>query len=74
MNEGFTAAQHDQGCYKKALVTHFLVFKGLSNDDVGVARGTVFRENAAGSGFQNRRFRCRKVNRGGAAVVRHMLR
>ena len=32
----------------------FLACKGLSNDDVGGARGTVFQEiDAAGSWFQN---------------------
>ena len=32
----------------------FLVRKGLSNDDVGVATGTVFQETRPGAGFQTR--------------------
>ena len=34
----------------------FLVCKGPSNDDVGVARSTVIQEIRAGAGFKNRRF------------------
>ena len=29
---------------KKNILTHVLVCEGLSNDDVGVARGIVFQE------------------------------
>ena len=36
---------------------YFLVCKGLSNDDVEVARGTALQEVRPGAGFQNRRFR-----------------
>ena len=35
----------------------FLVWKGLSNDDVGVARGTVILEIRPGADFYNQRFR-----------------
>ena len=31
---------------------YFLDCKGLSNDDVGVARGTVFQEIRPGAGFK----------------------
>ena len=35
---------------------HFRVCKGLSNDDVGVARGTVFQEIRPGAGFKTGNF------------------
>ena len=37
---------------KKYLDLFFLVCKGLSNDDVGVARGTIFQEIRPGAGFK----------------------
>ena len=37
---------------KKNILKHFLVCIGLSNDDVGVARGTVFQEIRPGAGFK----------------------
>ena len=42
---------------KKKFFVYFLVSKGLSNDGVGVARGTVLQETPHGAGFENRRFR-----------------
>ena len=50
------------------ILIHFLVCKGLSSDDVGVARGSVLQEIRPRSGLKNRRFRERKV--GGAIVER----
>ena len=41
-NERVVAARHEEGCYKETRLTYFLVSKGLSNDDVRVATGTVF--------------------------------
>ena len=43
-NERFTAARQEEGRYETQLFVYFLACKGLSNDDVGVARGTVFQE------------------------------
>ena len=39
---------------------HFLVCSRLSNDDVGVGRGTVFQEIRPGVGFKTGKFRERK--------------
>ena len=41
---------------QKASVTYFLVCRGLSNDGVGVARGTAFQEIRPGAGFKNGNF------------------
>ena len=38
-------------CEKYSIFRYFLVCKGLSNDDVGVARGTVFQEIRPGGLF-----------------------
>ena len=38
------AARHEEGCYEENICISFLVCGGLSNDDVGVARGTLFQE------------------------------
>ena len=40
---------------KAYLHTFFLVREGLSTDNVGVAKGTVFQEVRPGAGFENRR-------------------
>ena len=40
---------------------HFLVCKGLSNDDVGVARGTVFQEIRPIAGFKTGGFAKEKL-------------
>ena len=48
------AARHKEGCYLRNVSVHFLLCKGLlllSNDDVGVGRGTVFQEVRPGAGF-----------------------
>ena len=57
------SARHEGGCYEKKASTYFLVFKGLlvvvvvlSNDDVGVVRGTVFREIRPGASFKSTDF------------------
>ena len=42
-NERFVAARYEEGCYEKYFFTYVLVRGGLSIDDVGVAKGTVFR-------------------------------
>ena len=36
------ATRREERCYEKTMSCYFLVRKGRSNDDVGVARGTVF--------------------------------
>ena len=53
---------------RKRAYMYFIVGKGLSNDDVGAATGTVFQEVRPGSWFRNRDFVKEKV--GGATVVR----
>ena len=44
------AARHEEGCYEKNVLKHFLVRKGRSNDDAGAARDTAFQEIRPGSG------------------------
>ena len=51
-----------EGSVRNQISKYFLDCKGLSNDDVGVTRGTVFREVGSGAGFKNRIFRERKVD------------
>ena len=46
------AARHEEGCYEKNILKHFHACKGLSNDDVGAARGTVFQEIRPGADFK----------------------
>ena len=47
------AARHEEGCYKYIYVFGcLLVCEGLSNDDVGVARGTVFQAIRSEAGFK----------------------
>ena len=60
------AARHEARCYEENIFMHFLGCKGLSNDGIEVAAGTVFQEIRPGAGFKTRQFRRRKV--GGAAV------
>ena len=47
------ARQEEEGRYETQLFVYFLACKGLSHDDVGVARGTVFQETRLGAGFEN---------------------
>ena len=51
-NERFVAARHEEGCYEENIFIHCFVCKGLSNDDVGVARGTLFEEIRPDAGFK----------------------
>ena len=46
------AVRHEEICYAKNIFMCFLVGKGLSNDDVGVARGAIFQELRPESGFK----------------------
>ena len=41
---------------KQKLVVSFLVCKGASNDDVGMATGTVYQEMRCGAGFKTSDF------------------
>ena len=50
------AARHEEGCHENNILKQFPVCKGLSNDDVGTARGTVFREIRPGVGFKTGEF------------------
>ena len=47
-NERFVAARHEERCFAKSIFVYFLFGKGLSNDDVGVARGAIFQEKSYG--------------------------
>ena len=49
-NERFMAARHEEGCYENNFCKYVLVCKGLSNDDIEVARGTVFQKIRPGAG------------------------
>ena len=55
-NERFVAARYEETCYKQDTFTYFLVCKGLSINDVGVARGTVFQEVRVWAGFKTDEF------------------
>ena len=46
------AARHEEGCDLIKVSIHVLVCHGLSNNDLGVARGIVFQELRPGAGFQ----------------------
>ena len=47
------AARHEEACYeKKHPHTFSCLPEGLSNHDVGVARGIVFQETRPGAGFK----------------------
>ena len=48
---------------KKKVSTYFLLCKGLSNKDVGVARGTVSQEVRPGAGFRAANFVNEKLGR-----------
>ena len=50
------AARHEEGRYKTKDSMCFVVFKGLSNDNVRVERGTVFQEVRPGAGFKTSDF------------------
>ena len=43
------AARHEEGCDGKSILKHFHICEGLSNDDIGVARGTVLSRDTAGN-------------------------
>ena len=48
------AARHEEGWYEEKHVSaYFLACKGLSNDDVWVARFTVFKEIRPGAAFES---------------------
>ena len=46
------AARHEEGCYENNTSMCFLVCKVLSEDDVGMARGTVSQEIRQGAGLK----------------------
>ena len=46
---------------KKNVMTYFLVYTGLSNDDVGATRGTVFQEVRPGVGSKTGDFAKEKL-------------
>ena len=47
-NERFMPARHEEACHEKHISRKYLVYKGLPNDEVGEARGTIFRETRPG--------------------------
>ena len=51
-NERFMAARHEEGCYENNISMCSLVCKEISEDDVGVARGTVSQETRPGAGLK----------------------
>ena len=46
------AARHEKGGCESTIFTYVSVWEGLSNDDVGRARGTVLQEIWPGGGFE----------------------
>ena len=46
------AARHEEGWYEQNVFACFVVCKGLSADDVWVARGTVFQEKRPGAAVE----------------------
>ena len=65
LNERFVkAARHEEWCYEENIFMYFFGCKGLSNDGIELAGGTVFYEIWSGVGFKTRRFPWRNV-RGG---------
>ena len=61
------AARNEEGCYEKYTIHNYvLVREGLSTDDVGVAKGTVFQEIRPWVGFKTGDFIQEKL--GGATV------
>ena len=46
------AARHEELCYEEKVFMYFLGCKGLSNDDVEVAGGTVLQGIRPGAGFK----------------------
>ena len=65
------AGQREEECYENTILTHFHVCKGLSNDDVGAAKGTVLQEMRLGAGFKTGDFV--KGKPGGASYGRTTL-
>ena len=57
------AARPELGCYEKRILTHFHACKGLSNDYVGAAWGTVFQEIRPDAGFKTGDFAEEKLGR-----------
>ena len=55
------AARHEEECYEKNVFPHFLVCNGLSNEDAGVTRGTVFQETRPGAGSKTGDFATNKL-------------
>ena len=52
IDERFKVCRNRNGFHEKPFLTHFHVCKGLSKDDVGAARGTVFQEIRPEAGFK----------------------
>ena len=53
------AVPHDKKLNEKTIFPYFLVCEGLSNDDFGLARGSIFKEIWPGAGFKTGEFRSR---------------
>ena len=70
-NERFVADRHKKECHEKVSSKCILVCKGLSNDGVGVASGTVFQEIRPGAGFKTGYFVNEKCGGGGAVERLH---
>ena len=46
------AARREEYCHENHIFICFLVRKGLSNDSIGVGRGTVFKDIRPGADFK----------------------
>ena len=64
-NERFMAARH-KDTIENTVSMYFLVCKGLSIDDAGVSRNTVFQEIRPGTGFETSQFVEEKLGGAGA--------
>ena len=65
------AARHEEWCYEENILICFLGCNGLSNDDIEVERGTVFREIRPGTGFKTGDFVEEKLGGGGYRRTTH---
>ena len=57
------AARPEEGCYEKRILNHFHACKGLSNDYVGAAWGTVVQGIQPGVGIKTGDFVKEKLGR-----------
>ena len=71
------AARHEEGCYEVEIPMYLLVCKERDYRTMtsgGVAKGTVFQWDTAGSWFQSQRYRQRKDGGGGYRTATIVVR